>query len=1002
MLRQLLQPFTHHFQALKSKVMRWNKRGQRFQGVTKPPPVSNVTVLPPVAALSVAKYTPVVLSDEELASQNLPTYWPINVGGTLDISQYVTGGVPPNTITLTGTLPADWLFNDPILTAPEGATAGLTTEQFGFDVTDSATSGALSVNFGLLSTVGGPNLPFTYGHVFKEGEVPSGSYVTSDLTNNFQAIPITSWPDGSLRQAIIAGRATCTAGVEKVIALSATTTAPTGVALTTANLASVLSGVSLDLPDLQDWTFDTGAQTVGALLAMSSSLDEYGTASAVTVNNSASSGSLAASQSGSSYVLTASISGGTANAFQTVTHTLHYHRVRAISAITKAANARITYTGASMAFAVGNTVTFNSVGGMSELNSLTGTITAVSNVTNGWFEVNIDSTGFTTFTSGGTAKRVQTSSIASAIGAFVRAGGGIEWNGTTNVIKATNSLPDGSVSITNFSSPFKIVCSGPVMSNWIYRVPVPGSSHLVLWLDIRLYEGGVYEVFPWIENAMFLTAAPRSHRGTFTLTIGGTEVYSALLDVRHHTRPALLNGALSYWSSDPGITPVHDADYNIATKMFPNFGWRNPDSATLNALPQSYAPNTLAGISTNMGVAGTSASIISLPGALYITSSDARAWKAGITFAMSGGSWSIHYRDETGELHEPFSFTSYPNASINTQVSPTVPVGGTTVGVDTNGTAAVSHQYEYGYMAWLMTGRWWFLDEMLFWASHNYLRQTVGNRFGSDGVIRSTVGQVTDRGSAWGRRVVAQTLVCLPEDHFRFAEIKNSWEKNTAWYYDIAIGGTLDSGVWQNDLGVLGQYEVTGVPFDEHDYGYANDSVVYYGAGWMQHMIQMVLGFTWDLKLPQSGASETLHEAVRDHGYTMVVMKGGDGLGGNWSYRNFNTYVLNWGDVGGTYYPSWNGAWELYKGRYGHVISDVEDGLSLLHHGETLRDLEPGEDTVVVYFGMALGTLAYAVDHGKTGAAAAWARVTGASNYDEIVAAGFHNDPVYGFLPRTL
>jgi hypothetical protein len=77
-----------------------------------------------------------------------------------------------------------------------------------------------------------------------------------------------------------------------------------------------------------------------------------------------------------------------------------------ITAITKAASAVVTLStgGASNPFAVGQSIAFASVGGMTQINSLTGVVTAIGGVTTAWtVTVNINSTAFTTYTSGGTA-----------------------------------------------------------------------------------------------------------------------------------------------------------------------------------------------------------------------------------------------------------------------------------------------------------------------------------------------------------------------------------------------------------------------------------------------------------------------------------------------------------------------------------------------------------------------------------------------------------------------
>jgi hypothetical protein len=73
-----------------------------------------------------------------------------------------------------------------------------------------------------------------------------------------------------------------------------------------------------------------------------------------------------------------------------------------ITAISKAANASITATHAFTAADIGvTTVTFHNVVGMTQINTLSGVIQSVTSTTS--FTVNINSTNFTTYVSGGIA-----------------------------------------------------------------------------------------------------------------------------------------------------------------------------------------------------------------------------------------------------------------------------------------------------------------------------------------------------------------------------------------------------------------------------------------------------------------------------------------------------------------------------------------------------------------------------------------------------------------------
>lgn len=77
-----------------------------------------------------------------------------------------------------------------------------------------------------------------------------------------------------------------------------------------------------------------------------------------------------------------------------------------ITGITQASSAVVTINTVSVSnpFAIGNTIGFSGVGGMTQINGLTGTVTATGGSSGAWtVTVNINSSAFSAFTSGGTA-----------------------------------------------------------------------------------------------------------------------------------------------------------------------------------------------------------------------------------------------------------------------------------------------------------------------------------------------------------------------------------------------------------------------------------------------------------------------------------------------------------------------------------------------------------------------------------------------------------------------
>lgn len=89
------------------------------------------------------------------------------------------------------------------------------------------------MRFNLLSPVSNSLAPFCLGFAFKKGDVPAGNSVATDIST-FQVVPKNYWPDGSLKFAIMAGRAALSAGATRTfdlrVAAPPRTAAPLGLA----------------------------------------------------------------------------------------------------------------------------------------------------------------------------------------------------------------------------------------------------------------------------------------------------------------------------------------------------------------------------------------------------------------------------------------------------------------------------------------------------------------------------------------------------------------------------------------------------------------------------------------------------------------------------------------------------------------------------------------------------------------------------------------------------
>lgn len=581
-------------------------------------------------------------------------------------------------------------------------------------------------------------------------------------------------------------------------------------------------------------------------------------------------------------------------------------------------------------------------------------------------------------------------------------------------------------SLIGTAAKHRTVCAGPIMSNWLYRKPVAGSNHLVAWFDVRFYKGGAIEIFPWIENAYLLVPGPTADTRTYVLTIAGTERFNQSINVRHHTAPVLLNNTaatfkhFSYWvGSDPQIEPRFDMAYWRSTGMVPNYGWNSPSETRMNAtagtswynaLVTSYAPNALAG---QGGLGGGSAALLgesmyNQADSLFAATGDARAWRASMVWGLSSGSWSCHYRDET--TNEPMRFSDYPSIWFdNNGSTPTIPhgTGGQNASMTSTG-SYTSHQPSWGYLQWLASGRWYFLEQTLFWASINYMTTPFSSRGLDQGLISSSSGAHTDRGAAWGLRTLATALSILPDDHPCRASLIYAWESNTLTYYRRVISGENEGGKWVNNLGVFPHYGTQrfSVYTIAASSGYITDaSKTHWNiAGWMQMMLVSSWGFSWDLGLPQDSASKTRHQAIRDHAYKLAVGLTGVHPSG-WDFHWMGPYELPVGYYAGKgldtpYFADWNEAYDAVVADTG--VSAPQDGAlykaarNPLMHG-------PNPDVYLgTHFGYHIAALAYAASHEhalKSAALAGWARLETGTQWAQYTA-GFNSNPSCGIKPR--
>lgn len=571
---------------------------------------------------------------------------------------------------------------------------------------------------------------------------------------------------------------------------------------------------------------------------------------------------------------------------------------------------------------------------------------------------------------------------------------------TTSDLKATGitaaivagAFGSATWATTDWDAPFQTWVSGPAMSSWVYRKQIGSDAHLVGWLEVRLWAGGEVEVLPWIENGYIRVVAPINKSETYTFTLGGgTQRVSVAIDLKHHQRTPLINGPeLSYWlGADPAVVPSHDKAYLQSTELVPTYSATvAPTAAIAVALVGTYAPLQAGNIiygSDSMASSGYQSPIGMLPqcDVLYLVSDAANAYGAVVRNGFSAGRYSIHYRDET--TNRPPLFSSYPNLNIGSSQG-FKDTGGSTIN-DRTPTATggsgpqwdVAHSPALGYLAYLVTGRWYFMEEVQFITTANYLGNgdAAALREGSKGIVKTAYDAWQTRSCAWDWRARVMALTATPDD-------------------DTSLRNEFIASVQYN----IDHFWPTYVNQANNTFGWIRPGETYSGktgtgAPWQQDFVTAAFGFSVSLDLPISSTHKTkLSEFFQWKARSVVMRLGG---AGEFWYINADMYNQSISPNTVPDYLTGTGPWHATD--LDSYNASVSIGATPTWLGGTEGNLAgeamPGEKSL---WGNLMPAIAYAVRHNVPGAETAYRRLTSATNFPALATA-FNNVPVWSVQP---
>lgn len=370
-------------------------------------------------------------------------------------------------------------------------------------------------------------------------------------------------------------------------------------------------------------------------------------------------------------------------------------------------------------------------------------------------------------------------------------------------------MPDGAVEITidgvkysTNGSKFGDVIewlSGPIVVEGIVTAELLGPDgkphpQLTIRAGIRVYSTGKVRAEVTVENTKTWIPA-RSYKYDVVVKLGGKTVFEQ--KALTHYRQARWR-KLVWLGDEPAIHVRHDIEYVIATKAVSNYNTKtNITSAYLDEVaksssPENTAPMKLGPITNYMPMAGGRGDIGSLTSAAtqYLVTADKRARAPMMAAAEGSGSWSIHYRDEkTGypirtDNEANKNLTTHPNMSNQGPLP--VPRYVSSELAHTPYEADTAHQPSLAYLPYLLTGEYYYLEELQFWASWNPLGTAPDNHGNGKGLVRWQ--QL--RGQAWSMRTLGHAAYITPDKHPLKGYFNKQLQNNLDFYHSVYVVGS--------------------------------------------------------------------------------------------------------------------------------------------------------------------------------------------------------------------
>lgn len=413
---------------------------------------------------------------------------------------------------------------------------------------------------------------------------------------------------------------------------------------------------------------------------------------------------------------------------------------------------------------------------------------------------------------------------------------------------------------------------------------------------------------------------------TKAFTTASNETYDAVLKVNDqmvYERKAVIHYRharcrITGWvGGNPSLIVHPDTAYLIATKAVSNYDQTIVPTESVLAdwasklTPENTGPMGIGPVTPYMPMTGGRPDIGPLPQwtVLYLLSHDKRAFDTMIAAANGAASWSVHYRDENTGHPIRVDSEANKNVSFHMNLNYKGPLPVPRVVNDnwdlarTPYDADTAHQPSLVYVPYLVTGEYYYLEELQFWAAWNPLGTDPGFSGQGKGLVRWQ--QI--RGQAWSMRTMGHAAYITPDAHPLKPYFVAMLDNNLAYYHTTFVTANPN---------VFGVYDATGEGMSAID-GYSpwQDDFFTWSFGYLNE-----LGFTKALPILQWKAKWPVGRMTAS--------------GFCWTMAT--SYYFNYSDGQGA--PRYTSFPDLYKGNFAKGARG--DGGELLIHPEGLNFLD--------------------------------------------------------------